>query len=108
MGIQGTNVNETIANAMNLSKDQQGVLVEDVQSGSLAETAGLRAGTESVTVDGQQVKVGGDIITALNGEPVTSIDELKAGLAQLTSDQALELTILRDGTEIQIAIQPGQ
>jgi len=33
---------------------------------------------------------------------------LKAALGQLTSDQALALTILRDGREIQIVIQPGQ
>jgi len=54
------------------------------------------------------VNVGGDIITALNGQPITNIQELKAGLGQLTPDQNLELTILRDGVEIQITVQPGQ
>jgi len=108
LGIQGMTVNDSVAKAMNLPSGQSGVLVTQVQSGSLADTAGLRSGTQTVTINGQQVNVGGDIITALNGQPITNIQELKAGLGQLTTDQNLELTILRDGVEIQITVQPGQ
>ncbi len=108
LGIMGMTVDESFANEMNLPKDQQGVLVEQVQSGSLADTAGLRAGSKPVTINGQQVNVGGDVITALNGQPIASIEELKAALGQITSDQELGLTILRDGKEIQITINPGK
>ena len=108
LGIQGMNVDASVAKEMNLPNGQSGVLVTQVQSGSLADTAGLRSGTQTVTINGQQVNIGGDIITALNGQPITNIQELKAGLGQLTTDQNLELTILRDGVEIQITIQPGQ
>lgn len=108
LGILGMTVDETIIKEMNLKTDQKGVLVEQVQSGSLADTAGLRAGSKSVTINGQQVMVGGDIITAVDGQPISSIEELKTTLAQLTSNQELSITLLRDGKEIQIAIQPGQ
>jgi 2-alkenal reductase len=108
LGILGMTVDETIVKEMNLKTDQKGVLVEEVQSDSLADTAGLRAGSESVTINGQNVKIGGDIITAVDGQTVASIEELKAALSQLTSDQELSITLLRDGKEIQIAIQPGQ
>jgi serine protease Do len=108
LGILGTTVDESIVKEMNLPNGQQGVLVEQIESGSLADTAGLRGGTKSVTINGQQVNVGGDIITAFNGQPITSIQELKAALAQLTSDQKLTVTVLRDGTDVQITIQPGQ
>jgi S1-C subfamily serine protease len=94
LGILGMTVDETIVKEMNLKTDQKGVLVEEVQSDSLADTAGLRAGSESVT--------------AVDGQTVASIEELKAALSQLTSDQELSITLLRDGKEIQIAIQPGQ
>ncbi len=108
LGIQGMTVDDSIAKEMDLPNGQSGVLVTQVQPGSLADTAGLRSGDKSVTINGQQVNVGGDIITALNGQSITSIQELKAGLSQLTTDQQLELTILRNGVEIQITIQPGQ
>jgi S1-C subfamily serine protease len=105
LGILGMTVDESIINEMKLPNGQQGVLVEQVEPGSLADTAGLRAGSKSATINGQQVTVGGDIITALNGQPVASIEELKSALGQFTSDQELALTILRDGKEVQIVIQ---
>ena len=108
LGILGTTLDSSIANAMNLPSGQQGVLVTQVESGSLADTAGLRGGNTSVTVNGQQIEVGGDVITAVNDQPVTSIQELKAALSQLSSNQSLSLTILRNGTQLQITIQPGQ
>jgi S1-C subfamily serine protease len=108
LGIMGTTVDESIAKEMNLPSNQTGVLVTQVTPGSLADTAGLRSGDKTVTINGQKVDIGGDIITGLNGQPITSTQELKAGLGQLTTDQELEITILRDGTEVQITIQPGQ
>jgi serine protease Do len=108
LGILGTTVDSSIANAMNLPNGVQGVLVTQVEPGSLAETAGLRGGNTSVTINGQQVEVGGDIITAVNNQPVTSIQDLKAALSQLSSNQSLSLSILRNGTQLQITVQPGQ
>lgn len=107
LGISGLTVDQTIAQAMNLPADQQGVLVEQVQPGSLAEKAGLQAGSKSVTINGQDIKVGGDIITALNDQPITSIDDLRSALAQLPSDHPLTLTVLRDGKETQVQVQSG-
>jgi 2-alkenal reductase len=105
LGIIGVSVDNSIANAMNLPNGQQGVLVEQVEPGSLADTAGLRAGSKTVTINGQDVVVGGDIITAVNDQPVTSIDDLKGALSQLPSDHPLTLTVLRDGKEVQVQVQ---
>jgi S1-C subfamily serine protease len=108
LGIMGLSVDQTIAKEMNLPDQQQGVLVEQVEPSSLAETVGLRAGTTPFTFKGQQVNVGGDIITAVNGQTVASIEELKAALATLPSDHELTITLLRDGKEVQVTLQPGQ
>ncbi len=105
LGILGITMNEAIATQMDLPKNQSGVLVVDVQSGSLADTAGLRGGDESVSIDGHDVQIGGDVITALNGQKVETIDDLKDALAQLSSVDELNLTILRNGYEIKINIQ---
>lgn len=101
-------MDEAIAKEMNLPNGQQGVLVEQVMANSLAEKVGLRGGNKTVVLNGQRIRVGGDVITAVNGQPIASIEELKASLAQLLSDQELTLSILRDGSDLEITIQPGQ
>jgi serine protease Do len=108
LGIMGVTMAPVIAQEMNLSQDQQGVLVQQVEPGSLAEKAGLQAGTKSVTIDGQDLMVGGDVITALNGEQVASIQDLKTALSQLPANHPITLTILRDGKETQVDVQSGQ
>jgi serine protease Do len=107
LGIQGLTVDENVVKEMNLPSGQQGVLVVEVQPGSLADKAGLQGGSKSVTINGQDVMVGGDIITAVNGQAVASIQELKAALSQLPTDQSLTLTVLRNGTETEVTVQPG-
>jgi serine protease Do len=107
LGIQALTVDQSIAQAMNLPDGTQGVLVEQVQPGSLADTAGLQAGSKTVTINGQDILIGGDIITAINGQSIASTDELRASLEQLPSDHPLTLTILRDGKETEVQVQPG-
>jgi S1-C subfamily serine protease len=93
---------------MNLPQDQQGVLIQQVQPGSLAEQAGLQAGTQSATINGQDIMIGGDIITGINGQQVSTIQDLKSALAQLPTGHPLTLTVLRDGKETQVDVQTGQ
>jgi S1-C subfamily serine protease len=108
LGIAGTTVDDSIAKQMNLPSGTQGVLVEQVQPGSLADKAGLQGGNQTVTINGQQVLIGGDIITGLEGMPIASIDDLRSALSQMPSDHQLTLTVLRDGSETQVTVQPGQ
>jgi len=107
LGILGATVNSDIADAMNLSADQEGVLVEQVEQGSLADKAGLRGSFKPVTIQGQEVLVGGDIITAVNDQAVHSIEELRTILSQADPSKELSLTILRDGKETAIKVLPG-
>ncbi|MFM8322929.1 MAG: PDZ domain-containing protein [Chloroflexota bacterium] len=106
LGIQGLTVNEAIANEMSLDAGQTGVLVAQVEPGSLADTAGLRGGDKTAAIDGQEVTVGGDIIIAVNGQAIASIQELKAALAQLPGGHPLSLTVLRNGAQVEITVQP--
>ncbi|MFQ3672219.1 MAG: trypsin-like peptidase domain-containing protein [Aggregatilineales bacterium] len=72
-----------LAETLNLPV-RQGVLVRGVTVGSPAEVAGLRGGTAVVEVRGQAVCVGGDIIVAVNGQPIASMNDLSAYLIENT------------------------
>ena len=108
LGILGATVDAEIAHEAQLPDGTQGVLVQEVQPGSLAHSAGLRGGDRTVTLNGQQVKIGGDVITAVNGQAIASTEELRAALGQLLPDQNLTLTILRAGEQMEITLHPGQ
>jgi 2-alkenal reductase len=70
-----------LAETLNLPV-RQGVLVRGVTVGSPAEVAGLRGGSAVVEVRGQAVCVGGDIIVAVNEQPIASMNDLSAYLIE--------------------------
>ena len=102
LGISGVTVTPELAAAMNLPQDQQGVLVAEVATGSPAEAIGLRGGSKTATVGGQDVPVGGDVIVKANGSPVTSIEELAKLIQGQNPGDKIELTFLRDGNQGQL------
>jgi S1-C subfamily serine protease len=100
LGISGLSLTPDLAKAMNLPATQRGALVEEILPGSPADQAGLQGSSKSATIDGQDVKVGGDLLTAMNGSPVKSIEDVIAYLADHTNvGQKVTLTFLRDGKE---------
>ncbi len=82
-----------------------GVLVTGVQEGSPGDAAGLRVGTRRESYAGGTLILGGDIITAINGQTVHTGDDLVSYL-QLNASvgDTLTLTVIRDGAEQQVPI----
>jgi serine protease Do len=107
LGIIGLDVNSALAEAMNLSEDTQGVLVEQVEQGSPADEAGLRGSYKPVTIDGQDVLIGGDVITAVDGQTISGMQDLKAMLSQMEPDQEITLTVQRDGKLLEVDVTLG-
>jgi S1-C subfamily serine protease len=93
LGIIGGTLSAETAASMDLSPDQTGVLVEQVQPGGPAESAGLAHG---------------DVITALNGEVVESIDGLISMLGEYEPGETVRLTILRDGDQLKLKVTLGE
>ncbi|MEJ2597916.1 MAG: PDZ domain-containing protein [Anaerolineales bacterium] len=104
LGILGVGLNPQIARAMNLPSSQQGVLIEQVSAGSPADKAGLRGSYMPATVNGQQVLVGGDVITAINNQSVAQPGDLQAYLAHAQAGQQVNLSILRNGRQMQVSV----
>ena len=74
-------------------KDETGVLVTQVFEGDPADKAGIKTN---------------DIITAVNGEPVTDSRELSRRIAALGVGQKAEITIVRDGREKTVTIETAK
>jgi serine protease Do len=108
LGIQGVTVTSQIAQAMNLPASQEGVLVEQVQQNGPAAQAGLQGSSQSVTINGRQLTVGGDVITALDGQSVTGMQDLATLLQQFEPGQTVTLTILRNGSQMDVSVTLGQ
>jgi serine protease Do len=108
LGITGVTVTPQIAQAMSLPSNLAGVLVEKVQPGGPADQAGLRGGTDAVTLNGQQVTIGGDIILGIDDVPVPSVDDLTALLAQAQPGLTVTLQVLRNGQLGNVDVTLGQ
>jgi serine protease Do len=104
LGIEGLTLTPEIAKAMDLAADQQGVLVENVQLGSPADQAHLNGSYKAAMINGRQIAVGGDVITAVDNQPVTSLEDLQNFMQQTKSGQALTLAVLRDGKQVKVKV----
>ncbi|MCL4300230.1 MAG: PDZ domain-containing protein [Anaerolineae bacterium] len=108
LGLSGTSLNPDLAAAMDLKEDQRGALVIDVTPGSPADQAGLQGSDRQVEIEGEALRVGGDVVIAINGEPVHTFDDLVAYLAGSTQiGQSVKLTVLRSGKEETISVTPA-
>ncbi|MBN1314036.1 MAG: PDZ domain-containing protein, partial [Anaerolineales bacterium] len=87
---------------MGLDEGQEGVLVQQVIQGSPADEAALSGSFKSMTINGEQVLIGGDVIVALDGEPVSQMERLAALIAKAQPGQKVELAILRDGKQMTV------
>jgi serine protease Do len=113
LGISGISMTPDISQAMNLPTDTRGALVEQVTSGGPADKAGLQPSTNTVTINGVEGTVGGDVITAIDGQPVKSMSDIIAYLAIHTQvGQTVSLTILRNGetqtVDVTLGTRPSQ
>lgn len=108
LGIYAMTVNAGIAGAMGLPPDQKGVLVEQVQPGSPAEEAGLRGSDRSVSINGQSLMVGGDIIIGLDNQSVGDMDTLQSLLQMKKPGDRVTLKILRAGSMTELEVTLGE
>jgi len=96
LGIQGQTIAAAVAEALGLPA-VDGVLVVDVTADSPAARAGLRGGTQQAELQGEVYVTGGDVITAFDGEKVTSMDDLVAAITEHKPGDGVEVTIVRGG-----------
>jgi S1-C subfamily serine protease len=108
LGMSGGTYTKAWAAALGFPADARGAYVMGVLQGGPADTADLRSGTVDSDVllgtDGfgrpAYLQRGGDLITAIDGQPVTSMADVLIYMEERTSPgQKVRLTVLRAGSQ---------
>lgn len=108
LGVAGSDVSPLLVKAMDLPVER-GAYLGQVVDGGPASKAGLQGASQTVTIDGRQIDVGGDVITAIDGQPVSTFDDILVYIAmQTTPGQTVTLTIWRDGgyQDVAVTLEP--
>jgi len=107
LGIAATDMNYQLSQATD-GIVTYGVLVEKSVGNGPASLAGVKGGTNLVTVAGQQYLTGGDIIISINGARIVNNDALSTYLERYTlSGETVQVGIIRDGKFISVQVTLG-
>jgi len=82
LGVSISDFNADTAEAFGIDEDVSGALVQEVVSDSAAEKAGIEVG---------------DVIIAINGEPVSSAADLRTTIGLKRSGESVKIEVVRDG-----------
>jgi Do/DeqQ family serine protease len=92
LGVSTTDVNPDVAEELGLPKDAGGTIVVNVTPDSPAAKAGLRRS---------------DVILAVNGKPVSTIEDLHFMIGQMLPGAKVDLQIMRDAKPRTISLTLG-
>ena len=104
-GLEGQLLSQELADLLNVPAKTSGYLVRTVAKNSPAEAVGLRGGTKTITVDGEQVVAGGDIILNVEGIPVGTVADLvkiRERMNSLSGGAPFKVTVLRHGQVLEL------
>jgi 2-alkenal reductase len=108
VGISSAEITPSIAQVLSL-RVQEGLLVQNVEPNSGAARAGLRGGQGQQQVRSRQIVVGGDVVTAIDGNRVKRPEDFVAYLeTNKKAGDTVTLTIVRDGQERQVQVTLGE
>ena len=106
LGVSGQTVSPDVAKALGL-KVSDGVLVASVQSGSPAAKAGIRGGQRQVTLQDQVYVTGGDVITRIDGQAVTSNEQLSTLITSHKPGDQVTVTVTRGSSTTTLKVTLG-
>lgn len=93
-----------LARALNLP-ERGGLLIQIVPPRTSAAAAGLRGARQAVIIGNDKIGIGGDLITAADGQPITREDSLVRVLEHKRVGDTIEFTIFRNGNTIRIPVK---
>jgi S1-C subfamily serine protease len=107
LGVYAIELTSDIAKSFSLPVSK-GLVIQTVTAGSGAGHAGLRAGSQQAVIAGESFRMGGDVIVAADGKPVSSIDQLRDVIAAHKPGDKIELKIYRGDTAKTVTVTLGR
>jgi S1-C subfamily serine protease len=99
------NITPRLAEALRLPT-QQGLLLVQLYDRSPIALAGVRGAQRQQIIGSQRVFTGGDILIALDGQPVASVSDLDNLLENnYRVDDVVTLTLLREGNPFEVQVK---
>jgi S1-C subfamily serine protease len=107
LGVSVQSIPASVASELDLVT---GVELDTVRNGTPAAKAGLHAATGKKTVRGTAYRTGGDVITELDGQVVTSSEDLQRAIDAKHPGDTVSITYWRNGqthrTDVTLATRP--
>jgi len=108
LGVAGLDITPEVASALKLPV-HHGIVVMQVSPKGPVDRAGIRGARKKARIGNMLVGVGGDIIVAVEGRKMTSIDDLTAFLdAERKVGDQVKVEFLRDGGSLTTSVRLGE
>jgi S1-C subfamily serine protease len=107
MGVRTIPIGPELADQMGLAAGA-GLLIVQVVPGSAAERAGLRGGTERAYLGNAPIMIGGDLLVAIDGQPVEDQQDLSHVMQNHRSGDTVTVTVYRGKKRMDFKLVLGE
>jgi S1-C subfamily serine protease len=104
MGIEARVLTPAVAEALRLPVSE-GLLIERVNAGGPAERAGLRGGDRQAILGLRRILLGGDVVTAIDGRPISGQMDLNLALNRKRPGDVVKVEYYRGGQKMQAEVK---
>lgn len=107
LGIQAIALEPGFAQAIGLPVGE-GLLIEEVDQGSPAARSGLHGGDRVVIAGMRRIEIGGDVITAVNGQKIASQLDMAVALDKSRPGDTVTLEVYRGDQKMDVSLTLGE
>jgi len=107
LGIVSLPIGPELAQEIGLPADC-GVLIIRVIAGGAAERAGLRGGNERAYLGSSPIMIGGDLIVAINGDPIGDQQDLANAMNKHRAGETVTVTVYRGRRKMNVQVLLGE
>ena len=107
LGVSTIPISDELANEIGLPVDY-GLLIIRVTPGGSADAAGLRAGTERAYLGNTPIMLGGDLIVAIDGDPVEDASDISRIMNKHRAGDTVRVTIYRGKQKMDVNLTLGE